>query len=70
MNQRASFLHLRSLTHLSQLAGLSTRETAPGLHRGQKVCTTNGLFSRRVEKVGLRLQVSRPYHVRRGSDPG
>ena len=32
------------LTHLSLLAGSATRETAPGLHRGQKVCPTGALF--------------------------
>jgi len=32
------------LTHLSLLAGLMTRETAPGLYRGQKVCPTRAIF--------------------------
>jgi hypothetical protein len=32
------------LAYLSQLAGSATRETAPGLHRGQKVCTTNAIL--------------------------
>jgi hypothetical protein len=32
------------LAHLSLLAGSETRETAPGLHRGQKVCPTGALF--------------------------
>jgi hypothetical protein len=33
-----------TLTHLSLLEGSATRETAPGLHRGQKVCPTGALF--------------------------
>jgi hypothetical protein len=33
------------LTHLSQLAGLAARETAPDGHRSQKVCTTGAMFS-------------------------
>jgi phosphopantothenoylcysteine decarboxylase len=32
------------LTHLSQLAGLASREAAPDGHRGQKVCTTEAVF--------------------------
>ena len=32
------------LAHLSLPAGSVTREVAPGPHRGQKVCTTRGLF--------------------------
>ena len=32
------------LTHLSQLAGSTLVETAPGLHRGQKVCPTRAMF--------------------------
>ena len=35
---------LAALAHLSLLAGSATREVAPGLHRGQKVCTTAGSF--------------------------
>jgi len=35
---------LRDLTHLSQLAGSAVRGTAPGLHRGQKVCTTRAML--------------------------
>jgi hypothetical protein len=34
-----------SLAHLSQLAGLAARETAPDGHRSQKVCTTGAMFS-------------------------
>jgi hypothetical protein len=30
------------LAHLSLLGGSATRESAPELHRGQKVCTTVG----------------------------
>ena len=33
------------LAHLSQLAGLAARETAPDGHRSQKVCTTGAMFS-------------------------
>ena len=32
------------LTHLSQLEESATREGAPELHRGQKVCTTGAMF--------------------------
>jgi K+-transporting ATPase A subunit len=32
------------LTHLSLLGGSATREAAPGLHRGQKVCPTRAMF--------------------------
>ena len=32
------------LTHLSLLEGSTTREAAPGLHRGQKVCLTGEMF--------------------------
>jgi len=32
------------LTHLSLLGGSATREMAPGLHRGQKVCPTGAMF--------------------------
>jgi hypothetical protein len=32
------------LTHLSQLEGSGTREGAPEVHRGQKVCTTGTMF--------------------------
>jgi predicted RNA-binding Zn ribbon-like protein len=32
------------LAHLSLLAGSATRESAPGLHRGQKVCPTGAIF--------------------------
>src|ERR1700676_1971915 len=32
------------LAHLSQLAGSAARGTAPGLHRGQKVCTTRAML--------------------------
>jgi hypothetical protein len=32
------------LAHLSLLAGSATRESAPELNRGQKVCTTAGMF--------------------------
>jgi hypothetical protein len=32
------------LTHLSLLGGSTTRESAPGLHRGQKVCPTREMF--------------------------
>jgi len=32
------------LTHLSLLGGSTTREAAPGLHRGQKVCPTRVMF--------------------------
>jgi hypothetical protein len=32
------------LTHLSQLEGSATREGAPEVHRGQKVCTTGAMF--------------------------
>ena len=32
------------LAHLSLLAGSVTRESAPELNRGQKVCTTAGMF--------------------------
>ena len=32
------------LTHLSLLEGSTTREAAPGLHRGQKVCPTREMF--------------------------
>jgi hypothetical protein len=35
---------LALLTHLSLLAGSATREGAAGLHRDQKVCTTDTLF--------------------------
>jgi hypothetical protein len=35
---------IRVLAHLSLLAGSATRESAPELHRGQKVCTTAGMF--------------------------
>jgi len=35
---------LAALTHLSLLAGSATRESAPGLHRGQKVCPTGAMF--------------------------
>ena len=34
----------RLLAHLSLLAGFATREAAPGLHRGQKVCPTRAMF--------------------------
>jgi len=34
----------RELTHLSLLAGSATRESAPRLHRGQKVCHTAATF--------------------------
>jgi hypothetical protein len=56
-NQSSSMYHLSStcssgknvaqpsiLTHLSLLAGSATRESAPELNRGQKVCTTAGMF--------------------------
>jgi hypothetical protein len=33
-----------ALTHLSQLEGSGTREGAPEVHRGQKVCTTGAMF--------------------------
>ncbi len=32
------------LAHLSLLAGSAARESAPGLHRGQKVCPTGAKF--------------------------
>ena len=32
------------LAHLSLLGGSTTREAAPGLHRGQKVCPTRVMF--------------------------
>jgi len=32
------------VTHLSLLGGSTTREAAPGLHRGQKVCPTRVMF--------------------------
>src|ERR1700675_4041120 len=32
------------LTHLSQLEGSATREGAPEVQRGQKVCTTGAMF--------------------------
>jgi len=35
---------LSPLTHLSLLGGSTTREAAPGLHRGQKVCPTRAMF--------------------------
>ena len=31
------------LAHLSLLEGSATREAAPGLHRGQKVCPTRAI---------------------------
>ena len=34
------------LTHLSLLAGSAARESAPGLHRGQKVCPTRAISKR------------------------
>ena len=40
----AEFQELVVLAHLSLLAGLATREAAPGLHRGQKVCPTRAMF--------------------------
>ena len=35
---------IAQLAHLSLLAGSATRERAPGLHRGQKVCPTGAMF--------------------------
>jgi hypothetical protein len=35
---------LKDLAHLSQLEESATREGAPELHRGQKVCTTGAMF--------------------------
>jgi hypothetical protein len=35
---------MRCLAHLSLLGGSTTREAAPGLHRGQKVCPTREMF--------------------------
>jgi ATP-dependent exoDNAse (exonuclease V) alpha subunit len=43
LEQTGAIAHA-ALTHLSLLAGSATRETAPGLHRGQKVCPTRALF--------------------------
>jgi hypothetical protein len=43
---RRKFVRRREpeLAHLSLLGGSTTREAAPGLHRGQKVCPTRAMF--------------------------
>jgi len=46
-------LTYRGLAHLSLLAGSATREAAPGLHRGQKVCAAKKLAFRTTHQFKL-----------------
>ena len=43
-----------ALTHLSQLEGSGTREGAPEVHRGQKVCTTGAFVLVLIHKLSTR----------------
>jgi len=44
VSNQQSAISSQQLAHLSQLAGSAARGTAPGLHRGQKVCTTRAML--------------------------
>ena len=51
---RSPFPNAGTQTHLSQLEGSGTREGAPEVHRGQKVCTTGAFVLVLIHKLSTR----------------